>query len=506
MKRKIPISKQSFLLGLRCLKALHMKIHNPELAAGGKDNINEAAMAAGLEFEQTVINLIAPSGVDVTKSLSKLDFEAYADKTQALLKKSDATIYQATFISKDKERVMADIVRKKKNRIELIEVKAVMQLQDVHYYDAAYQYYCITNSGYKIDKVLIAHVNRDYVRKGDLTKELVALVDITRKVKQIQTKIRIRLEQFRKMLVKDQPECTIGFHCTDPYPCPFKEHCWGIALPENNVFEIRGFRMKEKVNLLYRGILSMRQAKESNVRFSGGQMVQVDSALTQKEVFEKEKIGAWLDQFKNEKGLYFLDFETVALATPQYNHSKPYEAVPFQYSIHYKSLNTSKLTHFEFLANPEATEDQRLELALKLLKVLNSKGAYCPIIAFNKRFESGRLKYLAETFPQLRSQINAIIKRLYDLADVFREKWYYHPDFKGSYSIKYILPVLCPELSYKALDVRNGGQASAEYIKLAKVGTCETTRTALLEYCKLDTLAMVKIMEKLQQKTKINYN
>jgi len=193
--------------------------------------------------------------------------------------------------------------------------------------------------------------------------------------------------------------------------------------------------------------------------------------------------------------LCFMDFETFQPAVPLFDNSRPYQQIPFQYSLHYKETEKAELIHSEFLA--DAGEDPRPQFIMKLLEVTNRPG---DIVVYNKTFEVTRLKEIARDFPEYSEDIEERILRIKDLMLPFQRNYYYAPEMKGSYSIKNVLPALVPELSYNSLEINEGGLASIAFenlfdetdmIKIAE------TREQLLEYCKLDTLAMVRILEKL---------
>jgi len=194
-----------------------------------------------------------------------------------------------------------------------------------------------------------------------------------------------------------------------------------------------------------------------------------------------------------------MDFETFQPAVPLFDQSKPYQQIPFQYSIHYKKTKNSDLTHSEFLA--EAGDNPRKKFIEKLLVATNKHG---DIIVYNKSFEITRLKEIARDFPAYSEEIEERILRIKDLMLPFQRNHYYAPEMKGSYSIKYVLPALVPELSYDDLQINDGGLASIAFESLfneTNMIRIAETRTQLLEYCKLDTLAMVRILERLESMT-----
>jgi predicted DNA-binding protein YlxM (UPF0122 family) len=191
-----------------------------------------------------------------------------------------------------------------------------------------------------------------------------------------------------------------------------------------------------------------------------------------------------------------MDFETFQPAVPMFDDSKPYQQIPFQYSLHLKKNKKSKIDHFEFLA--ETGSDPRIKFIENLLQDTMGEG---DILTYNKSFEVLRLKEIAEAFTKYKKDIEERINRIKDLMLPFQKKYYYTHQMQGSYSIKYVLPALIPELSYENLEINEGGLASIAFESLyfeTDLIRVADTRTNLLEYCKLDTLAMVRILEKLE--------
>jgi hypothetical protein len=190
--------------------------------------------------------------------------------------------------------------------------------------------------------------------------------------------------------------------------------------------------------------------------------------------------------------LYFFDFETIMPGIPEFDDSKPYQQIPFQYSLHIQRTPGSELEHYKFLG--DGINDPRPDLMRAMIRELGNTGN---IICYNMTFERSRIKELAKLFPQYEKELLAINERVVDLMVPFAKRWYYHPNFKGSYSIKTVLPVLIPELRYSDLEIKEGGTASLVYSQLKGMDgdTAALKRDHLLEYCKMDTLAMVKIFE-----------
>jgi hypothetical protein len=191
-----------------------------------------------------------------------------------------------------------------------------------------------------------------------------------------------------------------------------------------------------------------------------------------------------------------MDFETFQPAVPLYDNAKPYQQIPFQYSVFLKKNKNSEAEHYEFLAEPGI--DPRKKFIENLLKVTKSKG---DVLVYNKTFEITRLNEIARDFPHYADEIEKLVSRIKDLMIPFQKKYYYAPEMKGSYSIKAVLPALVPELSYDSLEINEGGLASIAYESLqteTDLMFIAEIKQQLLEYCKLDTFGMVRILEKLE--------
>jgi hypothetical protein len=224
------------------------------------------------------------------------------------------------------------------------------------------------------------------------------------------------------------------------------------------------------------------------------QWLQVRSELNSQIIIDKKKIREFLKELKYP--LYFLDFETFSTAIPIFDISRPYQQLVFQYSLHVLQSKKSELQHKEYLAEVNGI-DPRMKFIEQLIVDCGKKGN---ILVYNISFESGKLSELANTFPRYGKEINEIIHRLKDLMIPFQKRWYYTPSMKGSYSIKKVLPALVPELSYYDLNIQEGGTAINTFSAMLTgvfQGDIEQTLNDLLAYCKLDTFAMVKILEKL---------
>lgn len=214
----------------------------------------------------------------------------------------------------------------------------------------------------------------------------------------------------------------------------------------------------EKVELYREGVVSMNDIPD-DYPLSKNHKIQVDAYKSGRSQIDKEEVREFLKDF--EYPLYFMDFESFQPAVPLYDNSKPYQQIPFQYSVHLLASPDAELKHYEFLADPN--EEPRKPFIENLLKHLGSAGS---IVVYNKAFEIGRLTDIARDFPEFIEAIEKVVERIVDLMIPFQKKYYYKPEMKGSYSIKYVLPALFPELSYENMEIADGATASITYEQL----------------------------------------
>ena len=387
--------------------------------------------------------------------------------------------------------VKVDILHKRKQGWEIFEVKSSTAIKDVYLDDAAIQYHVLIGSGLPVSKVFLVHINNQYIREGDIDpKSLFTVNDITDTVKDKQPYITENIMKMKEMLKSDMPDIDIGEHCDKPYPCDFQGHCWQ-HIPQDSVFDLRR-KGVNKYGLYQQGIIEMKDIPLDILNKS--QRLQVEAFLNKNEKIDKDAIRAFFDKLFYP--MCFLDFETFYTAIPLFDGIRPYQQVPFQYSLHIQNSEKADLRHFEYLAEPN--KDARRELVVKLLEDIPKKSC---IITYTD-FETKRLRDLAEWFPEYKKRIESLIENIRDLSLPFKKMDYYNWQMNGSYSIKEVLPVLVPDMSYKGMAISNGGMAIDAYFAICRSKDqkeMESIRRNLLEYCKLDTLAMVKILDSLKK-------
>ena len=490
------LSKSLYIRGLQCEKSLWLKKKKPEVLQAPDDGA-QAVFDTGTSVGELACELF--SGGERIEYTG--DFGLQIAKTKELIEHGSKVIYEATFCF-DGILVMVDILHIGKDELVINEVKSSTSVKDVYTDDVSIQYYVISSLGYKVSAVNIIHIDNSYVRGEKLELEkFFHIEDVTEQVKQKQADIPQILSKFDEILGKNiEPDIDIGPHCSNPYACDAWEYCWHEqrSIPEYSVFDISRLRSDKKFELYKNGIVKFEDIKELD-KFNTSQQIQIRSELSKEQIIDKEAIKEFLNTLSYP--LYHLDFETFQQAVPEFIGLRPYEQIPFQFSIH-KDNGNGNLEHFEFLAEPGA--DPRYELALNLIKFIPQDTC---VLAYNMNFEKGVIRRLAEIYPQISNELMAIHDNIKDLMAPFASKSYYHPKMQGSYSIKYVLPALVPEFesAYKDLNlIHHGGEAMQAYAAMACMNEmqCEAYKKALLAYCKLDTLAMVKVLEKLREVVK----
>jgi hypothetical protein len=419
-------------------------------------------------------------------------FDEKIERTKNLIDAGTQTIYEATFQYKDVV-VMVDILHHGKHGWELYEVKSSTSLRNTYENDLSLQHYVVSGSGLDLHSASLIHINNQYVRQGDLDlHELFAVSDFTDAAVSNQSFIEKEMIMISEAMSGEMPERDIGLYCNAPYECDYKEHCWE-HIPEVSVFNINFLAKGEKFELYYKGIVEFADVPE-DYGLNHSQNLQVEAELTGREFVEPDKIREFLRTIHYP--LYFLDFETVSYAIPPFEGLRPYQQIPFQYSLHFLDSEEGELKHEEFLA--EAGTDPRETLAMRLISAIPEEAC---ILTYNCGFEKGIIRKLAGQFPQYFDQLMTIHSQIEDLMIPFQRKYLYTKAMKGKYSIKYVLPALVPELNHDQLEISDGMTASHTFAALHLIqdkSKVEESRRNLLEYCKLDTLAMVKILDKLR--------
>jgi hypothetical protein len=487
----ITLSKSQYIRGLQCHKSLWLYKNKPEL----RDTPNQAQESlfnTGYDVGELAKQLFL-NGVEIEFDSS--NFDGMITKTKELMDNGCEVIYEATF----KENgifAMADILVKNGDAWDIYEVKASTSVKEYHLNDASIQWYALSNS-INLNKAYIVHINNSYIRNEKLdTQKLFSIVDVTDEVQNRLYQIPFNFEQMDLMLQDEMPNIDIGTHCSDPNACDFQGHCWS-HIPSPSIFNLYWMNGNKKFEMYYKG---MKSYEDIPVDFSlnATQRLQVDTYKSKKPYINKKIIKDFIDTVKYP--INFFDFETFQNAIPRFDNQRPYMQIPFQYSLHIL-YEDGTIEHKEFLG--DENRDPRNDLITQMLTDITPTGS---IMAYNQSFEMSRIKELSNFDTNRKEELLALNERFVDLIVPFRKRGYYHPDFNGSFSIKSVLPAMFPnndELNYKKLGtIQNGGDAMDTFANLYLLkdnSKREEIRKDLLAYCHLDTLAMVRIFEKLRE-------
>src|SRR5579859_2364131 len=485
------ISKSKFVAGCQCLKRLYLQVHEPELAAE-PDAAAEAIIEQGREVGMLARQMF-PGGVEV-RSEGGLD-QAIRATREIIGNRDVPAIFEGTFEHKG-VLVRVDVLhRRKDERWRLIEVKSTTEVKDHHLEDLAIQYRVVSRSGVDLAASCLAHVSRDYVYEGGTidARRFFWIRNLTRQVEKLQAELKVQLRsEFRVLAMPEAPNIPAGRHCSNPFTCEFFDHC-NPPIPKDHILRLPRIHASTVAKLVALGVQSIHEIPEHYPLT--GRLRRACASVQMGEPWYSPEIGEELRKLKYP--LYFADFETVNPALPRFAGMRPYDQIPFQWSVHVQRQPGAVPEHFEFLASDRS--DPRQAFISALCDALGDRGS---IVVYSQQFESQRLLDLASWLPSFSGRIDKIQRRLWDLLPIVRN-YVCHPAFGGSYSLKSVLPALVPEMTYEGMEVADGQAAGFAWESLIGGDWSEAERKqkrqALLDYCGKDTLGMVRLVEKLQR-------
>ena len=494
------LSKSKFILGQQCTKSFWFDVNNVKPSNPPDDSAKER-LSAGNEVGD-ISKQLFPGGQEVPYLPGK-EKEMF-EITKRLLEDGVTSIYEGSFIFDD-IFVRVDLMNKTDKGWDIYEVKSSSSVRSYHEYDASIQWHVLKKLNlFDLNEVFIATLNNKYSKQKKISPikffNIHSVTDIANKNK---LEVEEKIDELRTISVSpEEPTLKIGPHCKKPHACVYMDKCWPNNMNEiNSIFKLYRLPLKKKLKLYGEGI-DIFEKIEDLESYSSIQQLQLEAYKTNTPIINRDKITTFINKVKYP--ISYFDFETFTDAVPIYEKQKPHMQMPFQYSLHIQRDEDKKLgindNHFEFIADHD--EDPRRSIAESMIKNFPKKGT---IMAYNESFEKRCIQSLAEYCPDLSNELLALNDRFIDLIEPFRGGGYYHSKFKGSFSIKNVLPAICPnnpELDYKALDISNGGMAMSAYKEMrdsSKNANVETTRNSLFKYCRLDTYAMYAIYQKILQ-------
>jgi predicted RecB family nuclease len=483
-KKKRFLSKSQFFRGTRCSKAWKLFWSHSELKTSRLDNHDVFQIASKEILLKS--RILFPEGEEITGNT-----EQKISKTLQAVQNKTPIIYNAHF-QRDKVLVSVDILKHEQGSWKLILVKSASKKKRRHIREVALQLNILKSNGLSISSASLLHVNTSYILEGKLDlNDFFTEIDITELALNLQSKLDGKFISLNDTLNNQIPEAEIGTYCLQPHECEFKNHCWS-AIPETSIFDLTRLATAKKVELYLKGITESQELPE-DYPLSEYQKIQIHSEKTNTRFINEKAIEKFLNKLTFP--LYFLDFEALQPVVPLFQGDNPFEFLPVQFSLHYLETKEGELQHKEFIA--ENNHDPRLGFAKALV---NSIPENACILVYNVALEKKINKSLASRFPEMEKQLKTINSQLVDLIEPFNNKYIYDPKMKGKSSIKAVFPVLVPEMekAYKNLNIKNGMMAMGAFFNLLENRDNEEKdkiRQDLLDYCRLDTLAMVKVWQ-----------
>ena len=483
------LSKSKLLAFRQCPRRLWLEIHRPNLRDDSA--ATQASFAVGHQVGDIARQLYDPKGKGALIDPQADGFEAAFARTQTLLQ-SAQPIFEAGFRAGGAlalADVMLPVKKNGKKAWRMVEVKSSTSVKDYHRDDAAVQAFVARSSGVPLAGIALAHIDSDWtypgagdyaglLRENDLTDEAFGRGE----------EVRGWIAEAQQIVAKrKEPEVKTGKQCGDPYECGFLAYCQSFEPQAEQPIRWLPGRLSNglSAHIEANGLTEMRDVPDELLNDKQQRVKAV--TLSGKPYFDQKAASQTLAAYKLPA--YFLDFETIQFAVPIWKGTRPYQQIPFQFSIHRLS-RTGKLDQQAFL--DITGNDPSKAFAEALIAACGDRG---PIFVYNAGFETARIRELSERFPSLAKPLLALNERVVDLLPVARDH-YYHPSQQGSWSIKAVLPALCPELNYGDLDgVQDGGMAMDAFLEALAPQTGKARKTEieqqLLAYCALDTYAMV---------------
>jgi hypothetical protein len=484
------LSKSRIIAFRQCPKRLWLELHKPELR---DDSASEVVFKIGYQVGDIARTIYDPEGTGVTIDIEALGHGEALARSAALLAQGHSPVFEAG-MSIEGALAYADVMLPDLSngtlRWRMIEVKSSTSVAPYHQDDIAVQSYIAVSSGVRISSVSVAHINNAFVYQGNGDyRGLLQEADLTEEALSRGDEVKLWIAEAQLVAaLAEEPEIGTGAHCTKPFTCGFCGYCnRDTALPDFPLKSLPNLHFRKREQFEADRYEDLRDVPDNLLNHLQRRVKQC--SMTGETFFDAE--GAAADLTSLGFPAYFLDFETVSFAVPIWKGTRPYQQIPFQFSLH-RLDEAGNLVHDAFLdltgTNPSAT------LAQSLIDQCGQEG---PVFAYNASFETTRIRELAARFPELANCLNSIIERVVDLLSVAKKR-YYHPSQQGSWSIKAVLPALCPELSYTQLDgVKNGNMAVEVFKEAINPATTQERKLEiehqLLEYCNLDTYAMVRM-------------
>jgi hypothetical protein len=486
------LSKSDYMLFLRHPAWLWLKKHDKAKLPAVNDN-TQAMFDAGNLFEKYAEQLF-PDGVRIGFT----NYDEYLnmpERTIKILSDGAKTIFQGRFEYDQLTFICDVIVIVGNNQVDLFEIKSSTKAKPEHELDLAFQMVVLEQSGFEVRNISVVHVNNQFVRNGAVDPhKLTRTTDITESVKAKRELTKNHIDQALKVVNSPSlPSISPSLARLGSFNEWLDIYRGLVSVEPESIYDLCAVGVDKVSKLEATGVTKIVDIPD-DFPVSDKQQLQIQATKQNKKIIDKDNIEAFLTTFQYP--LYFFDYETLMSIVPYFDGIRPYQQVPFQYSLHVIDSPSAKIRHLAYLHRENSNPAEPLS------KVLQSQiGSSGSIITWNMSFEKSCNRLLGELVPEYRAFYAQLNERIVDLMLPFSKSWYVDKDFCGSASIKYVLPVLAPELSYKTLGIQEGGSAQRLWMEAVLDGKRDNEKDTILndlvEYCGLDTFAMVKIWEHL---------
>jgi len=479
------LSKSRFVTGWQCEKLLWWTVHEPEAPELQPDKVLQDLFDQGRQVGE-LARARFPGGV-----LIDHPYTAFADRlasTRTAIEAGAPAIFEACF-EDGGVFVAVDVLLRGDAGWTILEVKSGSSVKPEHIPDAAIQTWVLRNAGLTVTRVEILHLNKEYRHpdRGDLF----AREDITELVGAFLPQVPALARELRRVLDRALPDKALGAHCYEPRECALHARCW--PADPHHIRHLYNVGARKTISYMAAGVHSFLDLPPgAKLPFAAQRQLQ---AIKEQRLVVEPTLAEAIAPFESPLG--YLDFETVGRAVPVWDGLAPWGAAVAQFSYHEEQADGSH-RHVGWLA--EGPGDPRRELAEAMLEA--TAGAR-RIVTYSA-YEKTRITELKRLVPERAGALDELLAKLVDLLPVVRNN-VYHPDFRGSFSLKYVLSPLVPELSYSDLVIVDGRLASVEIARLLfvahKIPVAERDRLRqdLLDYCERDTWATVRLMARLRQ-------
>ena len=479
------LSKSKLLSAWQCPKRLYLEIHQP--GSAGVDETARDRMAAGQAVGVLARELLGGGEGTLIPFAGGLA-HALRKSTRLARSTSAGPLFEATFEYQG-VLVRVDALMPVESGWELVEVKAATSPEPYHFFDCAIQDWVLRGAGLTPARVVLAYVDATFEYPGNREYSgMLKQLDVRENIRDLRDDVSRVVRSARQALAGPEPQIAVGKQCFAPFRCPFVEHCWPAdADGRHSLFDLPRADKSKLGDWVARGFRQLADLPSDELT-DKQRRVQRVAASGRPEILPA--IGAAMRALGYPR--YYLDFESLAPAIPRFVGMRPYHALPFQWSCHFEAA-AGELEHAEFLDLGGKPPFRRL--AESLLRALGKAG---PVLVYSP-YESTMIRRLEALFPDLSASLAALRARLVDLKPLV-EAGFYHPMMRGSWSIKALLPHVDGDLDYQQLDeIQDGMAASSAYLEAVNPDTSaarivEIDRQ-LREYCRLDTLAMVRVQQ-----------